>query len=136
MNDRGLSIKNTNVTLEYLRTFFLSNGFKNGKSLDVERYHQPARYRKRAEYIPSKEEIDAMIKATANVVAHPGKVRMLALKWKAVIIWLYCCGFRNSTFRAILYRDIKDEIENPLTKTLLLRSYPEMKAIVPTRLQK
>lgn len=119
MNEKDRSIRYLNVTLEQLKTFFESNGFKNGKSLEIERYHQPARYRKTEEYIPTKEEIDLMLNAAVNQ------------KWKAIILGLYTSGLRNSTFRAVLYKDVKKELEDPKYSTVCVPVYPEMKKVVP-----
>ncbi len=66
MSDRGLSIRSMNTSLAYMKQFFKVNGFKNGREIDVERYHQPSRYRKRAEYIPTSEEIWGMANASGR----------------------------------------------------------------------
>lgn len=129
--ERDLSIRYINALFEQLKSFFRANGFKNGNEIDIERYHQPARYRKRPEYIPTKEEIYDMEKACSAVVVKDRLRVVMAKKWKAAHLGLYGSGFRNSTFRAILYGDIKEELENPLVKTIYLRSYPEMKKLVP-----
>jgi site-specific recombinase XerD len=115
---RGFSIRTVNVTLAYLKTFFRVNGFKGGRELDVERYHQPTRYRKKPEYVPTPDEIWAMANASGS------------LRNKSMILALYTSGLRNSTLRALLYKDVKDEIEKGLD-VIRVPVYPEMKRVDP-----
>ena len=77
MRDRDLSIRSVNTSLAYLKQFFVVNGFKNGREIDVERYHQPSRYRKRLEYIPTPEEIWRMANASGSS------------QYRAMILMLY-----------------------------------------------
>lgn len=114
--DKGYSIRTVNVALAYLKTFFRVNGFKGERELEVERYHQPARYRKKPEYVPTSDEIWAMAHASGS------------LRNKAMILALYTSGLRNSTLRALLYRDVRDELEMGL-KTVKVPVYPEMKRV-------
>jgi integrase len=115
---KGYSVRTVNVALANLKTFFRVNGFKGEKELEVQRYHQPARYRKKPEYVPTPDEIWAMAHASGS------------LRNRAMILALYTSGLRNSTLRALLYRDVKDEFENGL-KILKVPVYPEMKKIDP-----
>ena len=119
LRDRGLSIRYINVSLAYLKTFFKVNGFKNDRELEVERYYQPSRYRKRKEYIPTPEEIYRMAYASGSV------------RNKALILALYTSGLRNSTLRALLYRDVKEELEAGLD-IIKVPVYPEMKRVDPS----
>ncbi len=64
--DRGQSVTTVNVALTFLRTFFDVNGFKGDRRIDVERFFQPSRYRKRSEYIPTAEEIYRMAYASGS----------------------------------------------------------------------
>ena len=92
-----LSICYINASYAYLLTFFEINGFKNGKQLEVERYHQPSRYRKKSEYIPTSEETWRMVDSAGTP------------KNRAIIACLYSSGLRNSTLRALRYKDVKGE---------------------------
>jgi integrase len=122
MSDRGLSIRSMNTALAYLKQFFLVNGFKNGREIEVERYYQPSRYRKRAEYIPTSDEIWRMANAAGST------------QYRAIILMLYTSGLRNSTLRALRVRDVYDELvefmENNLD-VVKVPVYPEMKELVP-----
>ena len=114
--DRGSSIRYVNMCLSFLKTFFKMNGFKDGRSLEVERHYQPPRYRKTGEYIPTSAEIYDMALSSGSA------------RNKAVILALYTSGLRNSTLRALLVRDIIDEMESGL-QIIKLPVYPEMKKI-------
>ena len=50
-------------SMAHLVAFFRANGFKKARELDVEGYHVPSRYRKRAEYVPLPSEIAKMVVA-------------------------------------------------------------------------
>jgi integrase len=115
--DKGRSIRTINVSLAYLRMFFRVNGFKGAKELEVERYHQPSRYRKRPEYIPSSDEIQRMAYSAGSI------------RNKALILALYTSGLRNSTLRAVLYGDVKDELWN--REIVRVPVTPEMKRVDP-----
>lgn len=122
LNDKGQSIRTLNVSLAYLNQFFKVNGYKNGRALELERYHQPARYRKKKEYIPTPDEILRMADLSGT------------LQYKAMILMLYTSGLRNSTLRAVLVRDVIDEVEKfkrGELVTILLKVYVEMKELVP-----
>jgi len=116
MRSKGYSIRYVNVSQAYLRTFFRENGLKGGQGLKVERYHQPARYRKKLEYIPSSEEIYRMGYATGSA------------KNRAMIFMLYTAGLRNSTLRAIRYGDVKGELDAGQS-AVKIPVYPEMKEV-------
>jgi len=122
LSDRGLSIRTVNTSLAYLKQFFKVNGFKNGRALDVERYHQPSRYRKRGEYVPTAEEIWSMANASGSN------------QYRAMILMLYTSGLRNSTLRALRVRDVLDDLkafEGGDMDIVKLPVYPEMKQLVP-----
>jgi integrase len=116
--NEGRSVRYVNSMLDYLKTAFEVNGFKKDRELEVTRYHQPARYMKKKQYIPTTEEIMAM----ANNAGSLAK--------RAIILGLYTSGLRLSTFRAIRYRDVKNEIENR-QDIITIPVYPEMKELVP-----
>jgi len=116
LRERDLSIRYVNISLAYLKTFFKVNGFKGQNSLDVERHYQPSRYMKRGEYVPTPDEIYKMAYAAGSS------------RNKALIFALYSSGFRNSTLRALLYRDVKDELEQG-SDIVMVPVYPEMKKI-------
>ena len=113
--DRDYSIRTINVVLAYLKTFFRVNGFKGEREIEVERYHQPARYRKRPEYVPTPDEIYRMAYSAGSQ------------KNKTMILALYTSGLRNSTLRALLYKDVKDEMEK--LDAVRIPVYPEMKRV-------
>jgi integrase len=114
--DKGFSVRYANVQLSFLQVFFRVNGFKGEKALETERHYMPARYMKRSEYIPTSAEIYDMALAAGS------------LRNKALVLLLYTSGLRNSTLRALLYRDVKEELEkgSEITK---IPVYPEMKKI-------
>lgn len=92
------SVRYVNTSLHQLETFFRSNGFRKEGQLDIEGYHQPTRYRKREEYIPTDEEVLRM----ANHAGSP--------KARALVLAAYMGGFRNATLRAIRYGEVKSEL--------------------------
>ncbi|MHB1868686.1 MAG: tyrosine-type recombinase/integrase, partial [Nitrososphaerales archaeon] len=118
MRKKQRSIRYVNVTLEQLKTFYRANGYKKDKEIEVERYHQSARYRKRPEYIPTADEVLRMAYSASTP------------KWKAIILTLYTTGFRNSTLRAILYSDVSSELQGK-KEVIHVPVYPEMKKLVP-----
>jgi integrase len=114
LRDRGFSVRYVNVCQAFLKTFFKENGFRSEKELRVERYHQPTRYRKKPEYIPTLEEIYRMGYAAGSA------------KNRAMVFTLYTSGVRNSTLRALRIRDVKDELKRGL-EVVKIPVYPEMK---------
>jgi integrase len=108
---------NNNV-LAPLRTLFKVNGFKGSNVIDVEGYYVPPRYRKTFEYVPTKYEIYCMADNAGS------------LKGRAIILILYSSGLRPSTLRALLYRDVKDELSKDLYN-IKIPVYPEMKLVDP-----
>ena len=66
--DRDSSIRYVNTCQAYLKTFFRENGFERERELKTEHYYQPARYRKRLEYIPMPDEVYKMAYASSNQV--------------------------------------------------------------------
>jgi integrase len=122
---KGRSVKSINVTAQILLTFFNSNGFKKEKSLEVEKCHVPARYRKIQEYIPTKEEIWAMADSCGSTLS--------GMRDKAIILSLFSSGLRNSTLRALRYVDLKNQLESEVENEetwLKIEVYPEMKEYV------
>lgn len=117
-NDGKHSIRYLNNIRELLRTFFKVNGFKGTRALEVEGYHMPARYRKVPEYIPRKSEIYIMADSACS------------LRDRAIILTLYSSGIRNSTLRALLIRDVEEELSRNVSN-LLIPVYPEMKLVDP-----
>ena len=115
LKDKDQSIRTINVSLGYLKMFFVVNGFKGVRELEVQRYHQPARYRKRPEYVPTSEEIFKMAYSAGSS------------KNKAMVMMLYTSGLRNSTLRAILYGDIKEELQK--NEVVKISVTPEMKRV-------
>jgi site-specific recombinase XerD len=108
---------NNNI-LAPIRTLFRSNGFKGSNALDVEGYYVPPRYKKKYEYVPTKNEIYLMADNAGS------------LKGRAIILTEYSSGLRPSTLRALLYKDIKTELAKNCFN-LMIPVYPEMKLIEP-----
>lgn len=96
---RNLSKRYVNMVLHVLKTFFEVNGFTGTKSLKLESYYVPVRYRKRKEYIPTKNEIYEMADNAGS------------LKNRAIILTLFSSGVRVSTLIALTYGDIREELE-------------------------
>jgi len=117
-NDGRHSIRYVNNILHLLKGFFKANGFKGANSLEVESHYMPSRYRKRPEYIPKKHEIYAMADSACS------------LRDRAIILTLYSSGLRNSSLRALLYRDVEDELKRGVDN-IMIPVYPEMKLIEP-----
>lgn len=118
LREKGYSVRYLNVCQAYLKTFFRVNGFEGPRALKVERYHQPTRYRKKPEYVPTAEEIWRMGYASGSA------------KNRAMIFMLYTSGLRNSTLRALRYVDVKEELERSL-EVIKIPVYPEMKKVDP-----
>lgn len=118
LRDKGCSVRYANVSQAYLRTFFRENGFEGKRELNVERYYQPTRYRKKAEYVPTPEEIYRMGYAAGSA------------KNRAMVFMLYTSGLRNSTLRALRYGDVRKELETGLN-VIKIPVYPGMKKVSP-----
>jgi site-specific recombinase XerD len=97
-NDGKHSLRYANNVVNLLRAFYTVNGFKGAKALEVEGYHMPARYRKTPEYIPKKNEVYSMADSACS------------LRDRAIILTHYSTGIRSSTLRALLIRDIEDDL--------------------------
>lgn len=115
-NDGEHSIRYINNTIHLLKTFFKVNGFKGVKTLEIESYYMPSRYRKRPEYIPKKHEIYLMADSACS------------LRDRAIILTLYSSGLRNSTLRALLYKDVECELTTGIDN-IMIPVYPEMKFV-------
>jgi len=111
---KGRSKSYVNTVIKRLRTFFRVNGFKGERDLDIATYFVPTRYRKRPEYIPSKDEACVM----AAVAGTPRN--------RALILCLWGGGLRVSTLSALNYGDVQDELEEGLP-CVMVPVYPEMK---------
>jgi integrase len=117
-NDGKHSLRYMNNIINLLRAFFIANGFKGAQALEVEGYHVPARYRKRPEYIPKKNEVYLMADSACS------------LRDRAIILADYSTGIRSSSLRALLIRDVEAELFKGVSN-LLIPIYPEMKLIEP-----
>lgn len=104
MNDGVKSLRYVNGIAGDVITFLQCNGFKNGRSVEIEKLHVPARYRSKGEYIPQPEEIETMAASCGSTLN--------GLRDKAMILCSYTSGLRNSTLRALRYGDILSELEN------------------------
>ncbi len=112
---KGLSRKTVKTRRSFLLLHFKKNGFKGERALNIEVYSVPARYRKVLEHIPSSEEILRMADAA------------LSVRDRAMILCMYTSGLRDSTIRALRYKDVKDDLNND---TILVPVYPEMKRVL------
>lgn len=112
---KGLSRKTVKTRRSFLLLHFKKNGFKGERALDIEVYSVPARYRKAPEHIPNSEEILRMADAAVSV------------RDRAMILCLYTSGLRDSTIRALRYKDVKDDLNSD---TILVPVYPEMKKVL------
>ena len=107
-----------NLAIASLRAFFSTNGFKHARTLELESYHVPRRFRATPEYIPTKIEVYRMADSAGS------------LRDRAIILSLFSSGLRNSTLRALLYRDVVEDLRNGVAN-VRLPVYPEMKLIDP-----
>jgi site-specific recombinase XerD len=108
----------SNLAVAILKAFFFVNGFKRAKALELETYHAPSRFRKTPEYIPTKSEIFRMSDSACS------------LRDRALILTLFSTGLRNSTLRAIRYKDVVEELSKDKSN-MLIQIYPEMKEVEP-----
>jgi len=104
-----------NSVIKKLKTFFRVNGFEN---LKVATYFVPTRYRKRPEYVPTKDEVHNMATAAGSP------------RNRAIIFSLWGSGLRVSTMCALNYGDVSEELESGET-CIKIPVYPEMKTRVP-----
>jgi len=119
-NHREGNCPNTiNTVMRNLKTFFHCNGFRNEQELYVEFHRVIGRARTRKEYVPTPEEAWRVAECTGS------------LRDKAIILVLFTAGLRNGTLRAILYGDVREELER-VEGPVLIKVYPEMKKLVPT----
>ncbi len=112
------SRRTANNIVTICRSFFYTNGYHGINALNVEGYYTPKRYRKTSDYIPQKHEIYNMADNTKS------------LRDRAIILTIYSSAVRNSTLRALRYKDIKNELLQGLS-IIKIPVYPEMKEVVP-----
>ena len=115
-NNKNYSRRTANNVLTVLRTFFEVNGYKGQNKLDIEHYYTPKRYRKTNERVPRRHEIYIMADSA------------ISLRNRAIILTLFSSGLRNSTLRAIRYKDVKEELIKGITN-IKIPVYPEMKDV-------
>lgn len=115
---REASPRYSNLAIAILKAFFVANGFKRAKALELETYHVPRRFRITSEYIPTKSELYRMADSACS------------LRDRAIILTLFSTGLRNSTLRALRYLDISEELRSEHTN-LMIPIYSEMKQVVP-----
>lgn len=115
---RNTSPRYSNLAVAVLKTFFVANGFKHAKSLELETYHAPPRFRISPEYIPTKSEVYSMADSACS------------LRDRAIILTLFSAGLRNSTLRAIRCKDVVGELEKDYSN-VMIPVYPEMKEVEP-----
>ena len=103
-----------NMAVVSLRAFYLSNGYKHGKTVELESYHVRRRFRVVPEYIPTKTEVYRMADSASS------------LRDRAIILTMFSSGLRNSTLRALLYQDVSTELAKDIAN-VRLPVYLEMK---------
>ncbi len=111
---KGLSKKTVKNRRSCLLMHFKKNGYRGAKELEIEVYPVPARYRKMLEYIPSSAEILSMADSAKS------------LRDRAIILCMYTSGLRESTVKALRYKDVAHDITSDI---ILVPVYPEMKRI-------
>jgi integrase len=115
--ENNWSRRTANTFIFMLKTFFKVNGFKCSQSLDLDGFHQSARERTKPEYIPTLEEALRM----ADVAG--------SLRDRAIILVILSTGLRNGTIRALLYGEVKDELDKG-QPNILIKVHKGMKKIV------
>lgn len=109
--DYSKSYKNT--LIKRLQTFFRVNGHP---SLKLKTHFMPSRYRKRKEYIPTKDEVYRIADASGSV------------RNRALVLCLWSSGLRVSTLCALNFGDVVGELGQ---QCIRFPVFPEMKARVP-----
>ena len=107
-----------NMSVASLRAFYLSNGYKHGKTVELESFHVRRRFRVVPEYIPTKGEVYRMADSASS------------LRDRAIILTMFSSGLRNSTLRALLYQDVSTELVKGIAN-VRLPVYLEMKKNFP-----
>jgi len=108
----------SNLAIAALKAFFVANGFKRNRALELESYYQPPRHRVTQEYVPTKAEIHRMADCACS------------LRDRAIILMLYSTGLRNSTLRALRIKDVKREFLAG-QDNIMIPVYPEMRQVDP-----
>jgi integrase len=111
------SPKTANTFLFMVKTFFKVNGFKGSQRLDLEGFRQSVRERTKPEYIPTLDEARRMASVAGS------------LRDRAIILFIVSAGLRNGTLRALLYGEVKDELQKN-QQNILIRVHKDMKKIV------
>lgn len=115
----GCCARSVNTTLFMLKTFFRVNGFRGSRKIEVESFHQPVRLRTRKEYIPTLDEALRM----ANVAG--------SLRDRAMFLFLVSTGLRNSTLRAVLYGEVREQLDKGVAN-IMVKVHADMKKVVPS----
>jgi len=108
----------SNLAIAVLKAFYVANGFKRGKALELETYHAPVRFRITPEYVPTKTEAYTMADSACS------------MRDRAIILTMFSTGLRNSTLRAIRYKDVAEQLIKNQTN-VMIPIYPQMKEIEP-----
>lgn len=100
-------------------------------------YRIQARTRERKRYVPSRKQV-------YEFASCAGSNLLYKTKYRAAILMIQSGGFRNSTLRSLLWRDLmgasesklfdmelKNELDNKEIDCLMVPVYPEMKKIDP-----
>ncbi|MDA4131837.1 MAG: site-specific integrase [Thaumarchaeota archaeon] len=111
---KGLSKTTIKNRRSCLLMHFKKNGYRGQRELEIEVYPVPARYRKMLEYIPNSGEVLAMADSAKSV------------RDRAMILCMYTSGLRESTVKALRYKDVKHDLSSDV---ILVPVYPEMKRI-------
>jgi integrase len=115
--EAGCSPRTVNAMMSNLKSFFRVNGFKGVEEIELQSYYIPARSRVRNEYVPTLEEARKMVNAAGS------------LRNRALILFMLSTGLRNSTLRAVLYGEIKQELEQGKSN-IHVKVHADMKKVV------
>jgi integrase len=115
LGEKDYSKAYLNSIIRRLQSFFRANEFEN---LKLQTYFLPARYRKKIEYIPTKDEVYHIVDAAGSA------------RNRALILSLWSSGLRISTLIALNYFDVQNDVENG-NDCIKISVYPEMKQRVP-----
>lgn len=107
-----------NIAIAALKSFFVVNGFRRNKTLEIQSYYQSPRQRVTREYVPTKTEIYRMADSACS------------LRDRVSILTLYSAGLRNSTLRALRIKDVKEELLAG-REVIKIPVYPDMKEVDP-----
>ena len=111
LGEQNYSKAYLNSIIRRLQTFFRANEYEG---LKVQTYFLPARYRKKIEYIPTKDEVFRIADAAGS------------MRNRALLLSLWSAGLRISTLIALNVEDVQKDLEDG-NECIKIPVYPEMK---------